>query len=130
MFSLVVDDFGVKYTDKRNTGCLIMTLQKKYLIKMNWIGDYYFGITLEWKYHKINSERNVQLSMPGYVKEALIEFNHHFIKQPFSLLSFRDTVYGRKVQYVDVIDNYIYKETNPPNTTDMWKISTLCLSNR
>ena len=81
-----------------------MTLQKKYPIKMNWIGDYYLGMTLEWKYHKIHSERNVRLSMPGYVKEALIEFNHHFIKQQFSASPFRDPVYGRKVQYADVID--------------------------
>ena len=80
VFSLVVDDFGVKYTNKYNTDHLIMTLQKKYTIKMNWIGDYYLGMTLEWNYHKILSKRNVRLLMPGYVKEALIEFKHHFIK--------------------------------------------------
>ena len=83
-FSLVVDDFGEKYTDKRDADHLIMTLQKKYPIKMNWIGDYYLGMTLEWNYHKIHSERNVRLSMPCYVKKALVEFNHHFIKQQFS----------------------------------------------
>ena len=46
---------------------------------MNWIGDYYLGMTLEWNYHKIHSKQNVRLSMPGYVKESLIEFKHHFI---------------------------------------------------
>ena len=46
-FSLVVDDFGVKYTDKRDADHLIMTQQKKYPIKMNWKGDYYLGMTLE-----------------------------------------------------------------------------------
>ena len=71
---------------------------------MNWIGDYYLGMTLEWTYHKIHSERSVRLSMPGYVKEALIEFKHHFIQQQFSASPFRDPVYGRKVQYADVID--------------------------
>ena len=38
-FSLAVDGFGVKYTNKRDADHLIMTLQKKYPIKMNWIGD-------------------------------------------------------------------------------------------
>ena len=81
-----------------------MTLQKNNPIKMNWIGDYYLGMRLEWNYHKIKSERNVRLSMSGYVKEALIEFKHHFIKQQFSTSPFRDPIYGRKVQYADVIE--------------------------
>ena len=42
--------------------------------------------------------------MPGYVKEVLIEFKHDFIKQQFLASSFRDPVYGRKVQYTDVIE--------------------------
>ena len=71
---------------------------------MNWIGNYYLGTTLEWNYHKIHSKRNVRLSMPGYVKEALIKFKHQFIKQQFSASPFFDPVYGRKVQYADVID--------------------------
>ena len=61
-------------------------------------------MTLEWNYHKIHSKRNVRLSIPGYVKETLIEFKHHFIKQQFSASPFRDPVYGKKVQYADVID--------------------------
>ena len=42
--------------------------------------------------------------MPGYVKETLIKFNHHFVKQQFLASPFCDPVYGRKVQYADVID--------------------------
>ena len=34
-FSLIVDDFGVQYIKKQNADHLIMTLQKKYSIKMN-----------------------------------------------------------------------------------------------
>ena len=40
----------------------------------------------------------------GYVNDTLIEFKHHFIKQQFSASPFRDPVYGRKVQYTDIID--------------------------
>ena len=42
--------------------------------------------------------------MPGYVKEALIKFKHHFIKQHLSALPFPNPIYGRKVQYADVIE--------------------------
>ena len=55
---------------------------------MNWKGDYYLGMTLEWNYLKIHSERIVRLSLPGYVREALIEFKHHFVKQQFSVSPF------------------------------------------
>ena len=53
--------------------------------------------------YKIHSKHNVRLSMPGYVKRALIEFKHNFVKQQFSASPFCDPVYGRKVlQYADV----------------------------
>ena len=82
---------------------------------MNWIGDYYLGITLEWNYHKIHRERNVRLSIPGYVKEALMKFKHHFIKQQFSASPFLDPVYGRKMQYADVIEilTFTKKQIHP-----------------
>ena len=131
VFSLVVDNFGVKYINKKDADHLIMTLQKKYPIKMNWNGDYYLGMTLEWNYHKIHSERNIQLSMSGYVKEALIEFKYHFIKQQFLASPFRDPIYGSKVQYVDVIGIPTFtQKTSPPATKNMWKISILCPSNQ
>ena len=100
----MVDDFGVKYINKIDADHLITTLQNKYPIEMNWNGDYYLGMTLDWNYHKIYSEKSVRLSMPGYMKEALIEFKHHFVKQQFSPSPFRDPIYGRKVQYTDVIE--------------------------
>ena len=66
----MVDDFGVKYINKVDAGHLIMTLQNKFPIKMKLNGDYYLRMTLKWNYHKIHSEKNVRLSMPGYVKES------------------------------------------------------------
>ena len=51
---------------------------------MNWKGDYYLGMTLEWDYNKVHSERNAKLLMPGYVKAALIKFNHESTTQQFS----------------------------------------------
>jgi hypothetical protein len=72
MFSLVVDDFGVRYTDKTSVDRLISTLQKKYKCTEDWEGKRYIGLTLDWDY----TNRTVDLSMPGYVERALQRFNH------------------------------------------------------
>lgn len=86
-----------------------MTLHKKYPIHLNWNRDYYLGMILEWNsYHKIYSEKNVWLSIPGYVKEAFIKFKYHFINQQFSASLFRDPTYGSKVQHTDVIETQLF----------------------
>lgn len=54
-FSLVVDDFGVKYHLKEDAEHLINALKELYIVKDNWAGS--------------------SLSMPNYVKEAILKFN-------------------------------------------------------
>ena len=71
-FCLIVDDFGVKYSDKADANHLIATLQKKYKISIDWEGRLFCGITITWDY--LNG--NVTLSMPGYVAKCLIRFKH------------------------------------------------------
>ena len=45
MFSLVVDDFGVKYTAKNDSLYLIDTLKKKYPgITIDWSGRLFLGV--------------------------------------------------------------------------------------
>ena len=39
---------------------------------MEWVGQWYIGITLDWDYKR----REVYLSMPGYIKKALQLFKH------------------------------------------------------
>ena len=43
LFSLVVDDFGVKYIDKENADHLIQALQKLYTISIDWNGSLLCG---------------------------------------------------------------------------------------
>ena len=38
-FSLVIDNFGVKYIGKENADYLIQDLQKLYTISLNWTGS-------------------------------------------------------------------------------------------
>ena len=62
-FSLVVDDFGVKYVGNEHAKYLMSALKEDYTI---------VGITLDWDY----DEKKVHLSMPGYIAAALLRFKH------------------------------------------------------
>jgi hypothetical protein len=54
-FTLVVDDFGVKYIRKEHVHHLTQTLKQHYEIKEDWEGNCYLGITLDWDYKKCKS---------------------------------------------------------------------------
>ena len=66
-FSLIVDNFGVKYVGKEHAQHLIETLKEFYTITTDWEGEKYSGISMDWGYVRCK----VHLSMPGYYKEAL-----------------------------------------------------------
>ena len=66
-FTLVVDDFGVKYSVKENALLLKSVLEDKYTVTIYWEENIYIGITLNWDYEKVT----VQFSIPGYVSAAL-----------------------------------------------------------
>lgn len=75
--SLVVDGFGIKYTIKANVDHLIACLTKSYLITTDWTRTSYIGIILKCDYNIIHRNQPVYSPIPGYVREILIEFNHH-----------------------------------------------------
>ena len=78
MFALVVDDFGISYTSKKDALHLRDALKKHYPITEDWSGANFIGIDLEWNY----KERYVDISMKGYVKKALQRFEHPPPKRP------------------------------------------------
>ena len=51
-FTLVVDDFGVKYVGKEHAQHLKNTLEQHYKLTCNWTRTRYIGITLDWDYKK------------------------------------------------------------------------------
>jgi hypothetical protein len=71
-FSLVVDDFGVKYVGREHAEHLMACIKKKYNISSDWNGGAYCGLTLDWDY----KNRTVDLSIPGYIKAALHKYQH------------------------------------------------------
>eukprot|EP00957_Ditylum_brightwellii_P034653 2626903-Ditylum_brightwellii.AAC.1 len=46
-FTLVVDDFGVKYTNKEDVHHLLWALKDKYMVSEDWKGKLYCGFTLD-----------------------------------------------------------------------------------
>ena len=69
-FTLVVDDFGVKYTGVENLQDLIRVLELRYIIKVDTSGQKYVGIRLAWDY----LANTVTLDMPTTVPDAIARF--------------------------------------------------------
>jgi hypothetical protein len=74
-FTLVVDDFGVKYTNEADIEHLKIALQMvnpetgkpMFEISIDMTGSCFIGLAINWDYDK----RKVHLSIPGYVAKAL-----------------------------------------------------------
>jgi hypothetical protein len=101
LFSLVVDDFGVKYVGKQHADHLYNALEENYEAACDWEGKLYCGVSLDWNYQ----QRTVDLSMPGYVTAALHKYQHKTPKQHCSAPSqWTAPQYGSKVQMAKVDD--------------------------
>ena len=77
-FTLVVDDFGIKYVGDEHAQHLIDTLEQYYTVETDWTGGLYCGIKLEWNYN----ERYMDISMPKFVPEKRHKFVHPQPKRP------------------------------------------------
>eukprot|EP00804_Cyclotella_cryptica_P011511 CCRYP_017065-RA/>CCRYP_017065-RA protein AED:0.33 eAED:0.33 QI:0/0/0/1/0/0/3/0/481 len=77
-FTLVVDDFGVKYVGKEHALHLKSVLESYHPLSTDWTGNHYIGMRLDWDYHN----RKVHLSMPGYKAKALKQFQHKMPSEP------------------------------------------------
>ena len=70
MFSLIVDEFGVKYVGKRHADHLASVLRKYHDITIDWEGEKYTGIDLKWNYLKLTC----CLSIEGYTREVIAKY--------------------------------------------------------
>jgi hypothetical protein len=114
-FTLVVDDFGIKYTSRPEIDRFLSILQQKYEIKTDWTGTRYCGLTLDWDYTK----RTLDISMPGYVERALQRFTHKpDPAQPSnSPHRYQVPTYGQRIQYAKPADT-----SAPLNAADKTRI--------
>jgi hypothetical protein len=95
-FTLVVDDFVVKYVGKHHAEHLRNALLRKYELTTDWMVTAYSGMMLKWHYNK----RICDISIPGNVSNVLSKFQHDSPKHPQHTPSWYVTpVYGAKTQY-------------------------------
>jgi hypothetical protein len=95
-FTLVVDDFAVKYVGRQYAEHLRNALLRTYELTTDWTATVYSGMTLKWYYNK----RTCDISMPGNVSNVLSKFQHDAPKHPQHTPSrYVTPVYGAKTQY-------------------------------
>jgi hypothetical protein len=105
-FTLVGDDFAVKYVGKQHAEHLRNDLLRTYELTTDWTATVYSGMTLKWDY----KHRTCDISMPGYVSKVLSKFQHDSPKHPQHTPSrYVTPVYGAKTQYTT-------KDETPPIT--------------
>jgi hypothetical protein len=78
LFTLVVDDFGLKYIGQEHVEHLIVCIKEKYELTKDWTGDLYCRIKLNCDYNA----RNLDISMSRYVKKLLLKYKHCVPAQP------------------------------------------------
>ena len=77
-FTLVMDDFSVKYVGKKNDDHFVSALKRKYKISKDWTGRLYCGIDLECNYMACT----LDLVMPGYIKTQIQRYKHRKPTRP------------------------------------------------
>jgi hypothetical protein len=94
-FTLVVDDFGIKYINIADAQHLLTTLRALYEITEDWSEvQKYVGITI--KHDRANNK--IQLSMPGYIEKALTRFGRTNVKGVDSPILYIPPSYGKAMQ--------------------------------
>jgi hypothetical protein len=93
-----VDDFGINYIRCDNADHLMDSIKKNYDISSDWTGSAYCGLRMDWDY----TNGTVDLSMPGYIKEALHKYQHPAPTHPeHAPHQCNPPIYGAKTQYVE-----------------------------
>ena len=94
-FTLVVDNFWVKYVGEEHAIHLKNTIEENCTVTTEWDGQRYIGITLDWDYKIIQ----VHISMPNYVTKSLKQFKHKFQKNKYRPYPSAPIIYGSKNKY-------------------------------
>ena len=106
-FTLVVDDFAIKYGNRPGVEHLFAAIREEYRLEVDWQGSKYIGMSIE--YNK--KERWLRLSMPGYVEAALARFGVVRSGKPtHNPTKFDPIVYGQRIQLADADDSPLCTE--------------------
>lgn len=102
-FCLCVDDFGVKYYSKSDADHLLSSLRSSgFTVSTDWLGKNYCGLTLDWNY----ASGHVDISIPNYVSEALLKFQHNKPARPVHAPhKWTRPAYGKQTQFAPPPDD-------------------------
>ncbi len=78
MFTLCVDNFGIKYLGQEHANHLAKILEEHYKCSIDWDGNHYLGMNMDWDY----DGRKVYVSMLDYVPKALTCSQHQAPSKP------------------------------------------------
>jgi hypothetical protein len=112
MFTLVVDDFGIKSHGQSHLDHLLSTLRQIYTMKT---GDGYFAMSLDWDY----SNRTVSKSMPEQFAKNLQRFDTRPEATLLQSMVLRHTRWPQST----IHRPYLPRKKN--NTRNYWRISLL-----
>ena len=102
IFTIVFDNFSVKYTGKHNADHLMNALCALYTITVKQTGSLYCWLNLTCDY----ARGHVNISMPDYIKQALHKFKHPMAPKPEDAHhKCKQPVYGAKQQLSNVEDD-------------------------
>jgi hypothetical protein len=118
-FTLVVDDFGIKYTEEADAKHLLAALRELYVMTEDWAAEQkYVGITVS--HDRANNI--ITLSMPEYVDKALARFGASDIKGAHSPSIYVPPTYGAKLQMAPEIDT---DDDNPLTQAEITRIQEI-----
>ena len=102
MFTLVVDDFLIKSHDRAAVEHLFAAIREEYRLEVDWTASKYIGMSIEYN----RKEHWLRLSMPGYVKAALVRFGVERAGKPtHNPTKFDPIAYGQRIQLTETDDS-------------------------
>ena len=103
-FTLVVGDFGVKYSDVADYRFLRTCLEEQYEVTGSEVGTQYLGYTIAYD----RTARTIPLSLPNYIAKLLKSVRPNGIRHARSPFIYEGIVYGSSAPQVSPSD------TSPP----------------
>jgi hypothetical protein len=119
VFSLIVDDFYIKYVGKQHADHLRNALLQSYELTIDCEEKVCSDMSLKWDY----KNRTCDISMPGYVSNVLSKFQHDAPKHPQRTPSkYVTPVYGAKTQYATKDETpLVLRQSGGPHRLDAAK---------
>ncbi len=122
-FTLVVNDFGIKYVGKEHAQHLKNALKEHCKLTSTWTGKQYIGITLDWNYNKCH----VHLSMPNYVQKALKQFKHKVANYSMRHTKVHQYNMAQRNNTQHKNQRHHYKTTKPSGSSNRYAASSYSL---